>query len=696
MEILSRTLIICEKPDAARRLAEALTDDPVSEHRKYGLTYYEIVRQGEETAICPALGHLYVVDSKDDSSRRAYPVWEFSWKPKYRVEKGYESQRGWLRAIQELGIGVDRFINACDYDIEGSLIGYMILKYACNGADRKASRMRFSTLTRVDLREAYLNLSPELDYQLAQAGMCRHEIDWLYGVNLSRALTESARSHSGRYATISTGRVQGPTLRFIVDREIEIVTHVSIPYWTIDATVDISGVLVETQYSRKKIDDKAEAEGIVTQISGKSGYIEELQESNVKVRPPIPFDLTSVQSEAYQHFRASPSQTLRILERLYLDALISYPRTSSQKLPASIGYRTILEGLKRNPEYRELSAELMSQSALKPTEGNKTDSAHPAIYPTGQQPKRQLEPRERRILDLVTKRFMAAFASTGTRLIQRATIKVADEYTFHIHGSRLTYPGWIRYYEPYSEFTEVSLPPLRVGQEITFNRISAQEHFTAPPTRYNPSSLLIEMENNGIGTKATRSEIIDILYRRGYILDESIKASPLAEKVIEVLEKHCPKIVDVTFTRDLELQMSKIEFGEAKHENVVAMAIEQLKPIMRQIKSSEEEIGRDLSDAVREMNLQRITLKVPCPNCGLQLRVIRSKSTKKRFIGCSGAWTGNCRFSLPLPQFGTLQLLNRYCQRCGFQMVKSRGMRGRPLITCPKCYVETPKKNFER
>ena len=177
-----------------------------------------------------------------------------------------------MRAIEELGREADHFINACDFDIEGSIIGYMILKYACQ-AEEKAGRMKYSTLTKTDLNNAYLNVSSHLDHDIVKAGMCRHEIDWLYGINLSRALTESTRKHSQRYTTISTGRVQGPTLNFIVEREIEVNNFKPTPYWTIEATVDVNGTLVKAEYSKKTLETEIEANHIVENVKGKSGKI---------------------------------------------------------------------------------------------------------------------------------------------------------------------------------------------------------------------------------------------------------------------------------------------------------------------------------------------------------------------------------------------------------------------------------------
>ena len=202
------------------------------------------------------------------------------------------------------------------------------------------------------------------------------------------------------------------------------------------------------------------------------------------------------------------------------------------------------------------------------------------------------------------------------------------------------------------------------------------------------------MENTEIGTKTTRATIIDIIQKRGYVVGEPMKPTHLADKVIDVLRRHCPRIVDTSFTRDLEEQMNNIELGKARHDDVVASAIDQLKPIMEQLKAAEEEIGRELSIAVRETNLQNITLKVPCPLCGSALRIVRSRSTGKRFIGCTGSWTGSCRFSLPLPQYGKLKLLDRFCHRCGFQLVRTAGLRHRPVMSCPKCYVEERRKSL--
>ena len=141
--------------------------------------------------------------------------------------------------------------------------------------------------------------------------------------------------------------------------------------------------------------------------------------------------------------------------------------------------------------------------------------------------------------------------------------------------------------------------------------------------------------------------------------------------------------------------MSSIELGEAEHGSVVSEAVEQLRPIMEQVKADEEGMGKDLSDAIKEMALQKMTVKTPCPRCGLPLRLVKNPKTKKRFIGCSGASTGQCKFTLPLPQMGKLEPLDKFCRKCGFQLFMTRSPGRRPLVSCPKCYVGGLRENSQ-
>ncbi|MEM3392659.1 MAG: DNA topoisomerase I [Candidatus Bathyarchaeia archaeon] len=684
---MKTTLIICEKPNAALHVAKALSEDgKIKKTIKNEVPYFEVNNKSEKLIVCSAIGHLYEVDVKGDSEKREYPIWDFSWKPKHLVKKGQKKQEEFIKVIAELAKNVDLFVNACDYDIEGSLIGYMILKYACKGAEIKAKRMKFSTLTVKELKEAYKNLMPTLDYSLIKAGMCRHEVDWLYGINLSRALTESARKYSGKYSTLSIGRVQGPTLKFIVEREKEIQTFVPKPYWMIKSIVNLNGEKYEVEYKTPKIEEKNVADKVVEQCFKKEGKIIDIQSKTYKLSPPTPFDLTQLQLEAYRYFKFTPKQTLEIAERLYLNALISYPRTSSQKLPSTIGYQEILNSLKENPEYENIIKEVYAIGELKPIEGKKTDPAHPAIYPTGIQPKEELSLREKKIYDLIVKRFIAAFGDSCIKKNEKATIKVGD-HIFYLKGSRILEPGWIKLYMPYASLEENLLPSIFIGEKVFFEDVKPELKYTQPPSRFNPTSLLKLMEDQGIGTKATRAEIIDILYRRGYVKDERIIATPLSFKVINLMLKYCPKVISVEFTKELEEMMHKIELGEEKREKVVLEAVKYLKSVIVELKLKEDKIGEELSKVIKQVKSSEFMIKTPCPNCGSQLLIIKSKKTGKRFVGCSGLWSNKCHFSLPLPQKGKLSLLEKTCPKCGFQMIQVKMMGRKPMISCPNCFI---------
>ncbi|WP_455368086.1 DNA topoisomerase I [[Eubacterium] cellulosolvens] len=688
------TFLLCEKPSAAQKIAEALSEATCKEQIDRGVPYFEVENKDEMIIICSALGHLYTVSTK--SPGRDYPSWDICWKPHHQVDKKYHKQKNWIQVLSELGANADSYINACDYDTEGSLIGYMILKFACRGADKKAKRMKFSTYVKKDIRASYSNLSSALDLTSAEAGRCRHEVDWLYGINLSRMLSQSVLQSSGYFSILSMGRVQGPTLRYIVEREGEILTFVPKPYWEITTTINVNGRLIEAEYEKKRIGKIEEADTIVRECMGKEAKVTEIATTQTYVNPPTPFDLSDLQAEAYRHFHMNPKETLAVAERLYLSALISYPRTGSQKLPPGIGYRQIIKDVSQNPSYTRLTTVLLGYPDLRPYEGKKFDPAHPAIYPTGVIPSTKLDRRSQKLYDLIVKRFFSTFGEKAVKENIKATL-ITTRHKFYLKGSQIIHEGWIIFYTPYTKFEETLLPPINKGQTIFIKDIRSRLKYTSPPTRFNPSSLLRLMEAQGIGTKATRAEIIETLYQRKYIRNERIEATPLSFNVIDVMEKYCPLIVDVALTKRLETEMEMIENNEKDRVSILLGVIERLKPDLLQLKASELVIGKRLHYAFKNMALEATTLKTLCPQCDSKLRVISNKKTGKRFIGCAGYTEGSCRFSLPLPQNGKLILLNKNCDQCQFQLIQIKQPRRKPFISCPQCYYEKTRSqtNYE-
>lgn len=690
------TLIIAEKPDAAQRIAMSLDSKGKPQKLKENNVPYFVVQRDKRLVIVSALGHLYTV-MHAKGGRNEYPIFDFNWVPRYVAEKDAKQIRAWVQTISNLAKNADGFINACDYDIEGSLIGYCILKYACENKETTAKRMKFSTMAKDELEKAYETSFPHLDFALIEAGRTRHEVDWLYGINLSRALTSAANRYSGKYITLSTGRVQGPTLSFLVEREKEIQCFVPTPFWDIRAEAEIDGSKYEIEYEKRGIETKEETDAVVEACKGRTGKIQEIEVKKTQIMPPFPFDIGTLQSEAYSLFGYAPRRTMGIAERLYLQALISYPRTGSQKLPATINYKAILTGLSRAKNYENLASQLLRKEVLKPKEGTKEDPAHPAIYPTGNLLESELRLPEKRLWDLIVRRFMSVFGDPALKQSMKVRI-VVDGYSFFLRGRQILKEGWMQFYEPYLRTKEVLLPPLKEGELVKLTQVAREDKCTSPPPRYNPSSLLKKMEEEGIGTKATRADIIETLYNRKYIAEERISVTDLGFDITGILAKHCPSIVSVELTRDLEEKMEKIQTQNENRENILAKTTLILKPMLEAFKKNEQTIGQALSNATREARLQeRIICK--CPNCKTgRLMIIYSRKTRKRFIGCTNYFQKLCKTSFPLPQQGMVKPIGKNCRACGWPVLQVRIYGKKPWMLCfnPQCpLIEERRKRRE-
>jgi DNA topoisomerase-1 len=670
------TLIVTEKLDAAKRIAYALDSEGKPEHHKKNGVPYFVAQRDRQLVIVPTIGHLYTI-IQEKGKHSIYPVFNFKWAPRNLAEHKLKNIQYWVETFNELSKNADLFMSACDYDIEGSLIGYSILKYACDNKAGSAKRMKFSTLIKAELEKAYEEPLSHLDFPLIEAGKTRHEVDWLYGINLSRALTLAAQNWSGRYKTLSTGRVQGPTLHFLAKREIEIQSFVPAPYWQIAADAEIQNSVDPAEYEKKRLETLQEADTVVQACNQKTGKITKIDVRTVHQKPPVPFDVGTLQREAYSLFGYTPRRTLTIAQRLYLNALISYPRTSSQKLPPIIGYKKILNSLKQQSGYKRLASKLLAQKQLKPREGAKDDPAHPAIYPTGKVPEKRLRTSEKRIYDLIIRRFMAVFGDDALKEGIKAKLEVNNNHVFFLRGRRILEEGWMKFYRPYVRAEDIILPPIKEGDTIFMRRVAREDKFTSPPPRYNPSSMLKKMEDLGIGTKATRADIIQTLYNRKYVIDERIIVTELGFDVIDVLGRYAPTVVSVMLTKELEDKMEQIQKGNMNRETVLKDVIDNLKTQLETFKENEETIGEKLSKATKKAQTQeRIVGK--CPNCDTgQLTIIYSRKTKKRFIGCTNYFKGLCSTSFPLPQRGTVKPSRNNCKSCGWpnMLVWFRGRR---------------------
>ncbi len=360
-------LIISEKPAAAAKLASALGDfKQVSTGKTY---YFDGEIEGKKTYIAPAVGHLFTLSSKE----KKYPNFDLEWTPMWE-KKGNAYAKQYAENIKKLAKLAKEFIVATDYDVEGEVIGYNCLRFLCNQNDAK--RMKFSTLTSQELQDAYKDASQHIDFGQAEAGITRHNLDWMYGMNLSTAVSSSIRAAANRFITLSVGRVQGPALSILAKREREIKKFEAKPYWLILANLNLKGATFVAVHKQGQIWNNVSAKRIFDTVKDKQAKLESIKSEEQTFSAPVPFDLTTLQTESWRCFKITPKRTLQIAQNLYTSALISYPRTSSQKLPPSIGYRKILQKLANQAAYTELANLVIGRS---PRQGEKTDPAHPCF-----------------------------------------------------------------------------------------------------------------------------------------------------------------------------------------------------------------------------------------------------------------------------------------------------------------------------
>ncbi|MEK6840473.1 MAG: DNA topoisomerase [Nanoarchaeota archaeon] len=699
-------LVITEKPQAALKIASALGK---SVQRNMGsVPYHEVSRNGKKIIVACAVGHLFtLIQTSKSSSAGGMPVFNIGWVPNYIARKGDFSKK-YYDALISLVKNAGSITVATDYDIEGEVIGLNAVRFIAGQKD--ASRMKFSTLTEKELNESYEKKSPTLDWGQAIAGETRHYLDWFYGINLSRALMNAIRA-IGKFKIMSIGRVQGPALNLIVQKEKQISSFKTKPYWQVVITLEKPKI--DLIFNRD-IFKKEELE-IFKKLPGKTADTS-TEKKTQEIQPNPPFNLTNLQTEAYRLFNLNPGKTLQAAQSLYLSGLISYPRTSSQKLPPSINYREILKRLAAR--YR---AEKLLTGKV-PVEGKKTDSAHPSIYPTGNF--EEIGGDEKKVYDLIVRRFLSLFCEDAVVENKVITAKIdADEKNvnnekrgdkikvvddseksktnklfFQARGSTIKKKGWLEIY-PF-KISETNIPD--INGKVKISEVNFKEKETQPPHRFSPASLVSELEKRNLGTKATRAAILETLYDRGYVQDQSIKATPLGISLIETLEKHSPIIIDEALTRNFEREMDEIQRSKKnyleKEKKVIEEAKETISKISEQFKSQEKEIGKELAGANEKLwQQQREENKLNiCPVCNLgSLQIMYSKKTRRSFIGCSKY--PECRNTYSLPPDSLIKPLTprKNCEKCGFPMLLSIRKGKKPWMFCFNPQCETNRERIE-
>ncbi|MDL2246442.1 DNA topoisomerase I [Methanobrevibacter sp. OttesenSCG-928-K11] len=685
-------VIICEKPKSAEKIAQALSNKAKKYKYNKKVAYWKIEEENKEITILSAVGHLYSLTPDNPKE----PVFfDLHWAPLYELDKNKKYVKDYALAIKKFSKGADSYIHACDYDIEGTLIGFNALKFASGENSLKnVSRMKFSTLTKKDILEAYEN-KIDLDMHQVDSGIARHILDFYFGVNISRALMKSVRTAKRRFLRLSAGRVQTPTLSILVDREKEIKKFIPEPFWTIKALLK-GDILAE--YNEGNIFDKEKAEKVFNKCQGEDALVEDIKLSKTVTKPPIPFNLGGLQSEAYNVFGFSPKKTQVIAQNLYTEGFTSYPRTSSQKLPESLEFKKILTQLSKNDEFKKHISEMPSK--LKPNEGKKEDAAHPAIHPTGVVPDK-LSDDDRKIYELIVYRFISVFCEDAKFESMKTKLNIANEI-FSFKRRRVYHMGWLSHY-PFKKVDNDEFPDIAEGDIIAVEEIISEEKETKPPNRYNEASLIKELEKRELGTKATRADIIAKLYDRKYISGKKIEVNQLGENIIDTLREYCKDLTSEELTREFEKDLEGINNDKTTKDKVISGAKDEVISILDDIEKNESDIGSHLYDAYQQSQI------IGKCACGGDLVIKYSPRNKSHFVGCSNY--PDCEVTYSYPKGANF--LKKTCEKCGLPMIsfgkakqrqhacldpncgKENVKRVDPVVvgTCPDCGKELLKRS---
>lgn len=665
-------LVVTEKNTSAKRIAEILSDHKLKIEKTYNISVYTFKLDRTEVRCLGLRGHILKVDFPED-----YRRWE-EVEPKSLINAALIKvpiYKQVIKALRKEAKNAQEIIVATDFDREGELIGFDVSQEVSRtNPSVKIKRARFSALTPQEIEKAFQNLeAPYVD--LAYAGEARQAIDLIWGATLTRFIS-LASSRLGKQF-LSVGRVQSPTLCILAQREKEIKEFKPRPYWQVKVELESqAGERFWAVHCQERFWDEGEAKQVVDSLPS-TGKVSEVQRVEREVPPPAPFNTTSLLTAAASRGLA-PARAMRLAENLYVQGFISYPRVDNTIYPRTLDLKGLLRVLSQHKDYSQFTKSLLEKPQLTPTRGKKMSTDHPPIHPTEVPEASQLRPGEWKLFDLVARRFIATLSDSAVGENTRVSINLGEEI-FILKGHRLLKEGWMLPY-PFNRRKEEEIPALKEGEEVKLIQVKLEKKETQPPPRFTQGRLIKEMENLGLGTKATRHQIIQNLYERSYITGDPIILTELGLAVAKTLIYHMTSISTPNMTAELEKEMDAIAEGKKAKKEVVDHSRDILASVMNLLETKKKEVGSAIRAGLNEGKVVG-----NCPSCGGQLKIIRSKKSGKRFVGCSNF--PDCRVSFPLPQRGEIVASRALCPSCNSPLVKVLNKKRKPWELCinPTC-----------
>lgn len=631
-----KVLVLAEKPSVGRELARVLDCGRQSKGSF----------EGKDYVVTWALGHLVTLKEPEDYEDK-YREWRLEDLPMLpgrmdlKVIKKTGHQFNTVKNLMKRD-DIGELVIATDAGREGELVARWIMKLA--GWKKPIKRLWISSQTDEAIRKGFAGLKPGHDYDnLYQAAVCRSEADWLIGLNVSRALTCKFN------AQLNAGRVQTPTLSMIISREKEIRNFKPVPYWTIRA--DFGDYFAGWRGPEGgRIFDAARAEEIRGKVEGKTGIVESVATKEKSEPPPLAYDLTELQRDANKRFGYSAKKTLSILQDLYeRHKLVTYPRTDSRYITRDI-VPTLPERLKamgKGPYERLVKSLAGPLSPGKRLVDDNKVSDHHAIIPT-EQPLSlaALNEEERRVYDLIARRFIAVLYPPY-RYDQTTIVTTVSGEKFYSRGKVVKEMGWREVSSSAPEEGDEELPEQilkehREGEAKPVKSCKLDNRRTTPPPRYTEGTLLTAMESagkfiedeelresikaGGLGTPATRAEIIEKLCTCSYIERSGNHLQPTS-KGMQLMDLVPDDLQSPELTAKWELRLSQIAKGKEPGEHFMADIRDNAVKLVASIKAD--------TATYRADNIS----KTRCPLCGKYMLFISAK--KGKMLACSDRACGH-------------------------------------------------------
>jgi DNA topoisomerase-3 len=639
---MTKKLIIAEKPSVANDISKALG----------GFAKHDDYFESDDYVLSSAVGHLLELHAPAEFEVKR-GKWSFANLPVIPphfalqpIEKNEARLKLLLRLIKRKD--VTGLINACDAGREGELIFRYIVQHASSA--KPISRLWLQSMTPTAIRDGFEHLRTDKQMRpLADAAVCRSEADWLVGINGTRAMT-AFNSKTGGFHLTTVGRVQTPTLAILVEREEKIKKFVARDYWELHATFgakagEYAGRWFDETFKKVKGDADADAElrserlwnrkaaqAIQAKCAGKPGIATEEAKPSTQLSPLL-YDLTSLQRDANGRFGFSAKMTLGIAQALYeKHKVLTYPRTDAKALPEDyLGtVKNTLEAL-ADSGYKKFAKEVLAKKWVKPNKrifDNSKISDHFAIIPTLLTPKHLTE-TEAKLYDLVVKRFLAVFYPAAEFLVTTRITRVEGE-AFKTEGKVMVDAGWLAVYGKDAQSDETpSLVAISPNEKVATLAVEVEDNQTRPPARYSEATLLSAMEGagklvedeelraamsaKGLGTPATRAQVIEGLLAEKYIHRESRELIPTAKafslitllRGLEVTELSSPEL-----TGDWEYKLNEMEHGKLDRAEFMKEIAAMTRHIVERAKSHDSDtVPGDFA-----------TLSVPCPKCGGEIK----------------------------------------------------------------------------